>query len=226
MAVRRMQADRDLTLERELEGVRDEIEDDLLPLGSIDVDGLRQRRTIHPELQPRRFDEGLKGAREATREHGKVRWLEARLETTGLDTREVEKIVDEPQEPEGAPMHCFEVLALERLRGISESIFERTENQGQRRAKLVADVAEECRLQAVQRGEFLGTLSLLFMGAGVRYGGSDVVGYQLEEPTVVVVEGSPRADPEHKHSGRLMPAGASDRQEHRLVRGFVPGLFG
>ncbi len=72
-------------------------------------------------------------------------------------------------------MDCFEALALERLRGISESLFERTENQGQRRAKLVAYIAEECRLQPVQLGEFLSTLSLLLMGAGVRYGGSDVV---------------------------------------------------
>ena len=36
--------DRDLALERELEGVREQIEDDLLPHVAVDIDRLRQRR--------------------------------------------------------------------------------------------------------------------------------------------------------------------------------------
>src|SRR5258705_10668497 len=56
----RLEANLDLALERELEGIRDQVEDDLLPLRSIDVHGFTDRRDAYRELQPRGFDERLK----------------------------------------------------------------------------------------------------------------------------------------------------------------------
>ena len=47
------QRDRDPALERELEGVGEEVEDDLLPHLAVDVDRLRQRRAVDGEPQAR-----------------------------------------------------------------------------------------------------------------------------------------------------------------------------
>ncbi len=49
-------------------------------------------------------------------------------------------------------------------------------------------------------------------------------GHEIEEPSVVIVERPPRADPENEHPGRLLRTGARDRQEHRLVCWFIPRL--
>jgi len=45
-------ADADFTDEGELEGVREQVEDDLLPHVAIDVDRLRKRRAVDDEPQP------------------------------------------------------------------------------------------------------------------------------------------------------------------------------
>ena len=46
----------DAPFEGEFEGVRQQVEDNLLPHLTIDVDGLLQRRTRHRKFQSRSFD--------------------------------------------------------------------------------------------------------------------------------------------------------------------------
>ena len=65
-----VQGDLDLALEGELERVRDQIEDDLLPLRAIDVDGLGKRRAFHDELQPGALNERVELARKLGRQPG------------------------------------------------------------------------------------------------------------------------------------------------------------
>ena len=107
------------------------------------------------------------------------------------------------------------------LRGIRERVLERAEDQRQRRAKLVAHVAEECGLRAVELGELLGALALLLVGARVGDRRRDVARHELEEAPVVVVERSARADAEHEHARRAASspgarwAGASPRARVR-----------
>ena len=55
------------------------------------------------------------------------------------------------------------------------------EQQRQRRAELVADVAEERRLRAIDGRKRLGALSFLFVGAGVGERGAELIGDQVEE---------------------------------------------
>ena len=58
---------------------------------------------------------------------------------------------------------------------------ERTEHQRQRRAELVADVAEEGRLGAIDLRERLGAAALLLVGVGVGQTGGDLADEQLDE---------------------------------------------
>ena len=58
----------DDTLESELEGIRDEIEDDLFPHFPIDIRRLGHWRTIDVELQPGLLDSRAKNTRKLRRE--------------------------------------------------------------------------------------------------------------------------------------------------------------
>ena len=64
--------DRDLALERELEGIGDQIEDDLLPHLAVDVDGLRKRRAVDDEPHPGAFDRGAEDAGKLRRQRRQV----------------------------------------------------------------------------------------------------------------------------------------------------------
>ena len=220
MAIPFAQTNRKLALERELEGVRDEVEYDLLPVRAIDVDRFGKRWTVHDELHPGRFDQRLERPGESGGEDGQVCRLERGPEATRLDARKVEQAVDEAQEPERASVNCLEVLSVEGSAG--ERILDRSEDQREWRAKLMADVAEERGLRAVELGECLRALSLLLVSAGVGHGGRDVAGHEIEEAPVVIVEGAPWADPEHQHPGGLLEARACDRNKHGLACRLIP----
>ena len=60
----------------------------------------------------------------------------------------------------------------------------------------------------------LSPLPLLLVGAGVREGGSELVGDQLEEALVLVVEGPPRIDADDEPASS--PAGGRRRNGERL----------
>src|SRR5215213_4985095 len=66
------QADGDLPLEGELEGVGEEVEEDLLPHLGVDVDLGAEQRAVHLEAEPGPFDSGGEGAREVGGENREV----------------------------------------------------------------------------------------------------------------------------------------------------------
>jgi hypothetical protein len=76
---------RDFTLERELEGVRQQVEHDALPMRFVDVSRLGQRRAVHHQLQPRAVYHGAKRAGDARRQRGEVGRYERQLEPARLD---------------------------------------------------------------------------------------------------------------------------------------------
>ena len=84
-----------------------------------------------------------------------------------------------------------------------EQVLERPEHQRQRRAELVADVAEERRLGAVELGQRLGALALLLVGRRLRHRRPDLRGDEIEEVAIVAVE-------------REEPAGAGDQEPRAL----------
>jgi hypothetical protein len=89
------QRDGDLARERELERVRDEIEDDLLPHPAVDIGRLRERGTIDHEPHARTLDRRAEHAGELGRERRKVDTLIRRFDAARLDAREIEQRVDE-----------------------------------------------------------------------------------------------------------------------------------
>jgi len=81
----RAQRDGDLAFERELEGVGEQVEHDLLPHVAVDVRGLGERRTIHHQSQAGLLDRGTKDAGELRRQRGEIGGLVARFDAAGFD---------------------------------------------------------------------------------------------------------------------------------------------
>ena len=97
------------------------------------------------------------------------------------------------------------VARAQGCRRAAEQIVERPEHQGERRSELVADVAEERRLGAVELGQRFRTLALFLVGRGLCHRRPDLCGDQIEEVAVVVPEGQEAA-------------GAGDHEARRTVR--------
>ena len=91
-----------------LEGVRDEVEDDLLPHLPVDVEGRVERRAVDLQAQARLLDRGAEHAGELGRERAEVGLLVGGLHTPGLDAREVEQRVDQLQEALAVPVDDLE----------------------------------------------------------------------------------------------------------------------
>src|SRR5262249_46081686 len=138
------QADLDLPVERKLEGVGNEIEDDLLPHLAVDEGRLAKRRAVDRELEAGllyRRAEHARQLRSECREFGRP---VHRLHSPCLDAREFEKCVGKLQQPETVAMNEFQLLVLRngerrgRAPKLRLEILERSEHQGERRAELVA----------------------------------------------------------------------------------------
>ncbi len=187
----RAQFDRDLAFERELERVREQIQDDLLPHVAIDVDGFAQRIAGDDQGETGLFDRRPEDAGELGRELREVGGFIVRVDAAGLDAREIQQRVDEPQKPESVTVRDllpFAVHRRQRCVRIAQTVFERPNQQRQRRAELVTHVAEERRFRAVQFGERLGSLPLLLVRPGVGEPGSQLIGDQLDERAVLIVK--------------------------------------
>jgi hypothetical protein len=91
-------AHRDPTLERELQRVREEVQDDLRPHVAVDVDRLRQRRAVDLEREAGALEGRAEHARELGRVLREVDRSEARV-ARRLEPREVEQAVDEQEQP-------------------------------------------------------------------------------------------------------------------------------
>ena len=99
-----------------------------------------------------------------------------------------------------------------------EQLLERAEHQREGSAELVAHVAEEGGLGAVELGQGLGAAALVLVGFGFGDGGGDLGGGELEEGAVGVVQLFTGADAGYQEAGGLGLAGG-DEGEHE--RGFA-----
>ena len=213
-----------------LKRVGQQVEDDLLPHVAVDVDRLGQRRAVDDEVaaRPARRASGRSLARSAVRPARSVGSNEAWRRPASMREKS-SRVLTSSQQPERVAVHERRELCSGRSGsvGSASAVLERPEHQRERRAELVADVAEERGLRAVELGERLGALSLLLVGAGVGHGGRDVAGDQVEE-----ARGSRRRTravgliPSTRTPAGCWPARARDRQNHGLVCRLVPGLPG
>ncbi len=185
----RPDADLDLAHEGELKGVREQVEDDLLPHLGVNIDRLGQRRAADDQAQASPLDRRAKHAGQLGRQRSKIGWLIDGLDAASLDAREVEQRVHQLQQTLRIALDQHNPLAVLGKRGcIGQRILGWAKHQRQRRAKLVADVAEEDSLCAVELGQCLGALALLLVCLGVREAGRDLRRHQLHKAAVAVIK--------------------------------------
>src|SRR5262249_28949780 len=89
------QAQRNMALERELQRVRKQVENDLLPHLAIDEQRLVECLAVHREFQAGALHRGPKVACEVASERRQVHRLVRSPHSARLDAREVEQRVDE-----------------------------------------------------------------------------------------------------------------------------------
>ena len=142
---------------RELDGVREQIQQDLTQPRTVAVDGNRHVG-VDPVIDLKALGVRLVGEHLAGFLDGapQVEVGAIELEKSGFDLREVEHVVDDPQERlTGGPQRIEVLLWTGSKRGVSQQL-RHADDSVQRRAYLVAHAGDELRLQA--RGlERLGT---------------------------------------------------------------------
>src|SRR5512147_2975648 len=85
--------------------------------------------------------------------------------------------------------------------------FQRTKHEGQGSPKLVADIAEECCLRAIQLQQRLRSSPFFLVRRRVRNRGRDVTSGQVKKTAVVLVPGAARIKPyDEKRPGVSGPA--------------------
>jgi hypothetical protein len=164
-----------------------------------------------PALSNRRAEH----AREIGGELRQIGRLVARDDPASLDAGEVQQRVHEPLETERVAMRHllpFAVHGRQRRAGIAQPVLERTHQQRERRAELVADVAEEVRFRPIQFGKRLGAPALLFVRAGIEHAGSHLVGDEVHEHAILVIERPSRVESHDQSGGRTGFAGRRQRQ--------------
>src|SRR6185503_5847103 len=109
--------DRDAPLEGELEGVGEEVENNLLPHGVVDVDRLEAGRAPDVELQPSLLDRRAEDAGQIRREDAEIGRLVPRLVPPRLDPREIEEGVHELEQPAAVLADDRERVVIARAQG-------------------------------------------------------------------------------------------------------------
>ena len=156
-------------VEGELEGVREEVEDDLLPHVAIDIDRLGQVGAIDAQARARpvrsptrKFDARFAGQLR----RGPSARSSRRSRPASMREKSSRRI-DQLEQPKAVAVGDLELLAMRRRQSAGaslEHVLDRPEHQRQRRAELVADVGEEGRLGAVELRQRLGAPALLLIG--------------------------------------------------------------
>ena len=100
----RSEFDVDLALKCELEGVRQQIQEDLLPHLPIHVDGFGQGIAIDDKDEAGSFGGRSEHARELGREPREVGRLVRGVDAPGLDAGEIQQCIDQPQQALGIAM--------------------------------------------------------------------------------------------------------------------------
>ena len=186
-----VQRNRDRTFEGELESVRNQIEDNLLPHGAVDEHRVGEGRAVQLKLQPSLFGRGTKHAGELDRKRGKVGGLIGGLHPARLDARKIEQRIHQAQEASSIPIDEFELtLGGRRKIGVtsSQKFLHGTKHEREGRAEFVADVAEECSLGAIEFCESIQTPSFFFGGACILDGSGDLVYKQVKEGHVFRIQ--------------------------------------
>ena len=77
----------------------------------------------------------------------------------------------------------FSMHRRQRRSHIGETIFDRSDQQGQRGAEFVADIAEKRRLRTIELCQRLSPLPLLLVGPRVGDRGAKLICHQIDERT-------------------------------------------
>ena len=172
-----------LACERELERVREQVEDDLLPHLAVDVDRLGQRRAVDRRGAARRArtpsGSCSPGRRSAPRGRSARRWPARGPASMRAKSSSVLTSLSRRWPLRCTSSSCARSSGGELLR--ASSVLQRAEHQRERRAELVADVAEERGLGAVELGERLGAPALVLERLDRGNGAGDVRAHQAEE---------------------------------------------
>ena len=140
---------------------------------------------------------------------------EGRTHPARFETREIQERVHQLEQAQGIVVRQLEARPLpaaERLRGIAETVLERPQHQRERRAELVADVAEERRLGAIDFAKGLRALVLRLVRAGVGDDVRNLVRGHREERAVALVEHAVRAQSGDEQREWLRVAGGGEGQ--------------
>ncbi len=234
--------DGDRTVEGELEGVAEQVEDDLLPHAPVDVDGVGQGRAVDLEGQTGPVDGGAEDAGQFGGRRGQVDRLVGRPHAARLDTGEVQQCVDELAQPQPVAVDDVQLLPHLRVRlgQPGAQLLHRAHDQGQGGAELVADVGEEGGLRPVELRELVGAPPLGLVVAGASDRRRDVPGGQLDEAAVALVQRPVAVEGGHQEpvgratllrqredqclDGRLRPAAGGQVGERGAVEGDQRGL--
>jgi hypothetical protein len=208
-ALGRGEPDFDAAFEGELEGVGDQVENDLLPHAAVDVDRLGKR--VAGDVQPKAGPlAGGTKVRHQLRGHPcKVRRLIGYLRAAGFDAGEVQQDIHEPEQAQAVTMsqgHKRPPVGGKPAFRLGQKFLERTHHQRERRPELVADVGEERGLGAVGLGQRLRPPVLVLEGVRLRDGRCDVAGHELEEVPVAGIQLAARAGAGDEEAGRSRPA--------------------
>lgn len=213
--------------EGELQGVAEQVEDDLLPHLPVQGHRLGQRRAVHLQRQPCRLEGGPEHPGQLGRGTGEVDRFEGGVRLPGLGTGDVQEGVDLLQQAQGAALGQLQLLAPLGPVLVGQGLLERAQEQGERGAELVADVGEEGGLGPVELGQRLRPPALLFVRERGRQRPGHSRGEHLQEVVVGPGRGEAGVDAHHQHA--LHPARAVQRKGQRLLdreaggRGVLPG---
>src|SRR6476659_7163320 len=116
-----------------------------------------------------------------------------------LNAREIEQSIRELEEPQAVAMHEIEPLVLrngERRPGAAKlalHLLQRTQHEGERRAKLMADIGEKCRLGPVEFGERFRAATFLGPRVGIGNRRRNLSRDKRKEASIVIVKLAHRA---------------------------------
>ena len=221
-----LERDGDLALERELERVREQVQDDLLPHVAIDVDRFRERIALDDEPQARLLDRRsedtgqLRGERRQDRSARS--WRRCGPASMREKSSSVLTSLSSRRPLRWATSSAEAACGGQRAVRLCEQVLQRTDHQRERRPEFVGHVRKERRLHPVQLRERLGPPALFLDRLRICETGRNLRRNQLEEGSIVLVERAHRADGRDKNRARLFLAGKQDRQNDGRCRRGLP----
>jgi hypothetical protein len=120
--------DTDFAFEGELERVRQQVEDDLLPHVAVHIYEVGQWRTVDGQDETSLLDRGTECTGEIGGQCRQIGGLVARIDSSGLDTGKVEKRVHKTQQSQRVAMGGLDTFVTDRRAGrrVGQLVFERT----------------------------------------------------------------------------------------------------